>query len=92
MIYLGALDAMTRLRMQCELERIWQEQSVTMIMVAHDIEEAVYLADKIVVMSRERDGIIEMIPVALTRPRERSCRKFVEVREALLRQFRLSTH
>jgi sulfonate transport system ATP-binding protein len=82
---LGALDAMTRLRMQCELERIWQEQSVTMIMVTHDIEEAVYLADKIIVMSRERDGVREIIPVALPRPRDRSCREFVEVRETLLR-------
>jgi ABC-type nitrate/sulfonate/bicarbonate transport system ATPase subunit len=89
---LGALDAMTRLRMQYELARIWQEQSVTMIMVTHDIEEAVYLADKIVVMSRECDGIREMMPVALPRPRDRSCREFVEVREALLREFRLSIH
>lgn len=39
---LGALDAMTRMRMRCELERIWQDQGVTMIMVTHDIEEAVY--------------------------------------------------
>lgn len=89
---LGALDAMTRLRMQCELERIWQEQNVTMIMVTRDIEEAVYLADKIIVMSRERDGIREIMPVALPRPRDRSCREFVKVREALLREFRLSTH
>jgi sulfonate transport system ATP-binding protein len=40
---LGALDAMTKMRMQRELERIWQEYGVTMIMVTHDIEEAVYL-------------------------------------------------
>ena len=61
-----------------------------MIMVAHDIEEAVYLADRIVVMSREGDGIREMMPVELPRPRDRSCREFVEVRETLLREFRLS--
>jgi sulfonate transport system ATP-binding protein len=89
---LGALDAMTRLRMQRELERIWQEQRLTMIMVTHDIEEAVYLADKVVVMSRGRDGIGEIIPVALPRPRDRSCRAFVEVREALLTEFRLNSH
>jgi NitT/TauT family transport system ATP-binding protein len=88
----GALDAMTRLRLQRELERIWQQRRVTMIMVTHDIEGAVYLADKIVVMSRERDGIREIIPGALLRPRDRSCREFVEVREALLKEFRLSTH
>jgi sulfonate transport system ATP-binding protein len=88
---LGALDALTRLRMQYELARIWQEQSLTMIMVAHAIEEADYLADKIVVMSREGGGIREMMPVELPRPRDRSCREFVEVRETLLREFRLST-
>ena len=89
---LGALDAMTRLRMQNELERIWQEQSVTMIMVTHDIEEAVYLADEIVVMSGEGGGAKKVVSVVLPRPRDRSCREFVEVREALLREFHLSTH
>jgi sulfonate transport system ATP-binding protein len=87
---LGALDAMTRMRMQRELERIWQEQEVTMIMVTHDIEEAVYLADKIVVMSSARNGIGDVRPVVLPRPRDRSCREFVAVREALLREFHLS--
>lgn len=89
---LGALDAMTKMRMQRELERIWQEQSVTMIMVTHDIEEAVYLADKVVVMSSGRDGVREVLPVSLPRPRDRSDREFVAVREALLREFNLSSH
>jgi sulfonate transport system ATP-binding protein len=86
----GALDAMTRLRMQSELERIWQERNLTMIMVTHDIEEAVYLADKVIVMSSARAGIGEAITVSLPRPRDRSCGEFVEVREALLRQFNLA--
>jgi sulfonate transport system ATP-binding protein len=90
---LGALDAMTRMRMQRELERIWQDQKVTMIMVTHDIEEAVYLADKVVVMpSGGYSGIRDVMPVALPRPRDRSCREFVEVREELLRTFHLSIH
>jgi sulfonate transport system ATP-binding protein len=86
---LGALDAMTRLRMQRELERIWQEHRVTMIMVTHDIEEAVYLADEIVVLSGGRDSIRCVIPVALPRPRDRSCGEFGAVREKLLREFHL---
>jgi NitT/TauT family transport system ATP-binding protein len=86
---LGALDAMTRLRMQRELERIWQEQRVTMVMVTHDIEEAVTLADKIVVLAGGRDGIRQLIQVAMPRPRDRSGRKFGEIREALLRAFHL---
>jgi NitT/TauT family transport system ATP-binding protein len=89
---LGALDAMTKMRMQRELERIWQEQRVTMIMVTHDIEEAVYLADKIVVMSKEGESIREVIPVSLPRPRDRSSGQFSAVREALLREFHLSAH
>jgi ABC-type nitrate/sulfonate/bicarbonate transport system ATPase subunit len=89
---LGSLDAMTKIRMQRELERIWQEQDVTMIMVTHDIEEAVYLADKIVIMSKEGVGIREIIPISLPRPRDRSAKRFSEVREALLREFHLNAH
>jgi sulfonate transport system ATP-binding protein len=89
---LGALDAMTRMRMQGELERIWSEQNVTMIMVTHDIEEAVYLANKIVVMSGGGANIGEVIDVSLPRPRDRSCNEFITIREALLRKFRLSSH
>jgi sulfonate transport system ATP-binding protein len=86
---LGALDAMTRLRMQRELERIWQEQGVTMIMVTHDIEEAVTLADRIVVLSGGRGGIGQVIPVAMPRPRDRGAKEFAEIRDALLREFHL---
>ncbi len=89
---LGALDAMTKIRMQRELERIWQEQGVTMIMVTHDIEEAVYLADNIVVMAKDGEGIREVIPISLARPRDRSSKQFGGVREALLREFHLSAH
>jgi sulfonate transport system ATP-binding protein len=87
---LGALDAMTKIRMQRELERIWQERAVTIIMVTHDIEEAVFLADRIVVMSKEEGGIRDVIPVSLPRPRDRSSRQFSEVRETLLREFHLT--
>ncbi len=47
---LGALDALTRLRLQQELRRLWQDEGITMVMVTHDIDEAVYLADRIVVL------------------------------------------
>jgi len=89
---LGALDAMTRMRMQQELERLWQQNGATMIMVTHDIEEAVYLADRIVGMGIGNDGPSEVIPVALPRPRDRSHREFVAIREALLQRFDLNSH
>jgi ABC-type nitrate/sulfonate/bicarbonate transport system ATPase subunit len=81
---------MTKLRMQRELERLWQERKLTTIMVTHDIEEAVYLADKVVVMSNGREDVREVIPVPLPRPRDRSGKEFVAVREALLKEFDLS--
>jgi ABC-type nitrate/sulfonate/bicarbonate transport system ATPase subunit len=86
---LGALDAMTRMHMQLELERIWQERQVTMIMVTHDIEEATYLADKIVVMSNSPGRVKKIIAVSLSRPRDRSSSAFVRVREALFTEFNL---
>lgn len=89
---LGSLDAMTRMRMQQELERLWQDSGATMIMVTHDIEEAVYLADKIVVMGTGVDGASEGLAVSLPRPRDRSDRGFVELREILLRRFKLNPH
>jgi sulfonate transport system ATP-binding protein len=89
---LGSLDAMTRMRMQRELERIWEEQRVTMIMVTHDIEEAVYLADRVVVLANGGSGIREVISVPLSRPRDRSSPEFVALRQALLREFHLSAH
>jgi ABC-type nitrate/sulfonate/bicarbonate transport system ATPase subunit len=89
---LGALDAMTRLRMQRELEKIWQEQRVTMIMVTHDIEEAVTLADRIVVLAGGRGGIGKVIRVAMPRPRDRGGKEFGEVRGELLREFHLSSN
>jgi ABC-type nitrate/sulfonate/bicarbonate transport system ATPase subunit len=82
---LGALDAMTRMRMQQELERLWQDSRPTMIMVTHDIEEAVYLGDKIVVMAGGCGDIGEVISVPLPRPRDRSATQFVAIRETLLR-------
>jgi sulfonate transport system ATP-binding protein len=86
---LGALDAMTKMRMQRELERIWQEYGVTMIMVTHDIEEAVYLADRIVVLSGGPNNVRRVIPVPLPRPRDRSSKQFGEIRKALFQEFHL---
>ena len=49
---LGALDAMTKLTMQEELARIWREENVSMVLVTHDLEEAIFLADRVLVMSK----------------------------------------
>lgn len=86
---LGALDAMTKMTMQEELVRIWREENVTMIMVTHDLEEAVYLADRVLVLPKERGAAVRLIDVDLQRPRDRSESRFVRYREELLREFGL---
>jgi ABC-type nitrate/sulfonate/bicarbonate transport system ATPase subunit len=65
----GALDALTRLGMQREILRIWQETGKTIVFVTHDINEAVVLADRIVVMTSRPARIRELIEVGIERPR-----------------------
>ncbi|MBB6446283.1 ABC transporter ATP-binding protein [Bacillus benzoevorans] len=69
----GALDAITREELQDELERIWEQDKRTVIMVTHDVEEAILLSDRIVVMSHgPKARIQEIINVDIPRPRKKS--------------------
>lgn len=86
---LGALDAMTKMTMQEELARIWREEAVTMILVTHDLEEAIYLADRVLVLAKERGARPRLIGVPLPRPRNRSDANFVEMRRRLMAEFGL---
>lgn len=86
---LGALDAMTKIGMQQELARIWRDEEVTTILVTHDLEEAIYLADRILILPREKGGESKFIDIDLPRPRDRSAPEFVRLREELLRIFGL---
>ena len=81
---LGALDAFTRMNMQDELLRIKKEQDMTMIMVTHDVDEAVYLADKIVVMTPRPAKIESIIDVHLSQPRDRNNPEFIRLRSEIL--------
>ena len=83
----GALDALTRAHLQQELHRIWQAEGITMILVTHDVEEAVYLGDKVVVMEPRPGRIRRIVPVELPHPRDRAAYSFAQVKEDVLREF-----
>jgi sulfonate transport system ATP-binding protein len=83
----GALDAMTRAHLQQELLRIWRQENITMILVTHDVEEAVYLGDKVVVMEPRPGRIRRTVPVGLAHPRERTSYAFTAVKDDVLKEF-----
>jgi ABC-type nitrate/sulfonate/bicarbonate transport system ATPase subunit len=81
---LGALDQFTRMRMQDEVLRIWQARKTTMMLVTHDIDEALYMSDRIVIMTPRPGRIDRVIEVPLARPRQRSHPRFLELRSEIL--------
>ncbi len=83
----SALDAFTRMTMQTELRRIWEERGTTMILVTHDIDEAVFLSGRIVIMSNKTGNIERVIKNNITSRRDRSSSEFLEMRRKILRTF-----
>ena len=80
----GALDAFTRINMQEETLKIWEKEKTTMIMVTHDIDEAIYLSDRIVVLSAKPGVIKDIVNVKLPRPRDRSSLDFMNIRRKVM--------
>jgi NitT/TauT family transport system ATP-binding protein len=81
----GAVDAQTKKMLQDELLDIWRETGKTILFVTHDVEEAVKLADRILVMAKEPGRIREVVDVDLPRPRARTDAAFAELYERVLR-------
>jgi NitT/TauT family transport system ATP-binding protein len=80
----GALDAQTRNIMQSELLRIWEEEKKTVIFVTHSVDEAIYLADTIVIMSARPGRIKDVIPIPIQRPRSRTSSEVNQIRDRIL--------
>jgi ABC-type nitrate/sulfonate/bicarbonate transport system ATPase subunit len=81
---LGALDAFTRMRMQDEVLRLWEARGTTMLLVTHDIDEAIYMSDSIVIMTPHPGRIERTIRVNLERPRKRNSPEFLQLRGEIL--------
>lgn len=81
---LGALDAFTRMNLQDEILNIWKKHNITMIMVTHDVDEAIYMSDQVVVMSARPSKVEAVIDIDLPRPRARAQDTFQEYRTQIL--------
>jgi len=86
----GALDSITRVIMRGELLRIWQAERRTIIFVTHDIDEAVQLADRVVVLSSRPAKIKEVLTIDIPHPRNISSPRYLELRDELLKQIGLA--
>jgi NitT/TauT family transport system ATP-binding protein len=79
----GALDFLTRLKMRTDLVRIWQSEKKTILFVTHDIEEAIQLADRVLVLSNRPATIQEIVDVNLPRPRDLGSPGYLEKRDRI---------
>jgi len=88
---LGALDAFTRMRMQDEVLRLWENRRTTMLLVTHDIDEAIYMSDRILIMTPAPGRIDREIDIGLPRPRDRTSDSFLRFRSEILEHMHLAS-
>jgi ABC-type nitrate/sulfonate/bicarbonate transport system ATPase subunit len=88
----GALDAFTRMRLQDEFVRIWEEKRYTTVFVTHDIDEAVYLGPRVVALSRRPGRIARVFNIHLRRPRDRTSSEFIRLRGMIAKEFMALAH
>jgi ABC-type proline/glycine betaine transport system ATPase subunit len=81
---LGALDQLTRMQMQDEILALWQARGTTMVLVTHYIDEAIYMSDRVVIMTPRPGRIVQILDVPLQRPRERNSPEFQALRTEAL--------
>jgi ABC-type nitrate/sulfonate/bicarbonate transport system ATPase subunit len=88
---LGALDQFTRMRMQDEILKLWHAEGTSMLLVTHDIDEALYMSDQVVVMTPRPGRIDRVMEVPLPRPRSRTSEAFLKLRSAILEMLHLAS-
>lgn len=86
----GSLDSLTRMVMRAELLRIWAAERKTILLVTHDIDEAVQLSDRVVVMSMRPSRIQRVVDVDIPRPRDLDAARYIQLRRALLDEIGLA--
>jgi len=86
----GSVDALTRLELEDALLRLWKELKTTILFITHDIDEAIYLSDRICVLSRRPSRVVQRIDVHLGRPRNQLATRadpgFIELRNEIYKQ------
>jgi NitT/TauT family transport system ATP-binding protein/sulfonate transport system ATP-binding protein len=87
---LGSLDAFTRMRMQDEVLRMWQARGTTMLLVTHDIDESIYMSDRIYLLTQRPCRVERVIDVNLPRPRQRNSPGFLRLRAEILEVLHLA--
>lgn len=89
---LGALDAFTRMNMQDEILKIWRERWQLAIMVTHDVDEAIYMGTRVIVMEANPGRVIADVPIHIDYPRDRSSAAFLAYRVDILNQLHYAGH
>src|SRR3990170_2656500 len=88
----GSLDALTRLELEDTVLKLWEELSTTILFITHDIEEAIYLSDRILLLSQRPSRISEELPIDFVRPRNqmltRAQPRFMEIRNRIYQRIR----
>ena len=88
---MGALDTFSRADLQDKLLELWKRDGTTMILVTHDVDEAIYLSDRMVIMTPRPGKISEILDVHLPRPRQRGDAEFMAIRKNILEKFHLAS-
>ncbi len=87
---LGAVDMQMRQSLQDDLEALWLKDKTTVVMVTHDVDEAIYLSDRVIVMSAQEGKIVEDMPVRLPRPRDRKSMEYIKHKEHITEALRIA--